>query len=166
MLPRLATQPLVFRHTKLMALVCLISDCPTYAWSEVREKAFFAIFVRYHLKSALASVLNRRLRVGCKAVFTVRNLFSIDNCSKLVTVSYLRTTSAHEPPPRASLVIRTWRHLPLPLPTTPTSASCLRVFSVWFLSSSETKGWSVCVPIYLDALGSFSAQCSAVGNLV
>ena len=42
MLPRLATQPLGFRHTKLMALASRIkrlSDLPPR--SEVREKAFF-----------------------------------------------------------------------------------------------------------------------------
>ena len=114
-------------NTKLMVLAYRISECPTYC---LDPKCFKKPVLRYlwdsAVKSAFSSVLNRRLGVDCKDVCTVRNVFNIDNCTKLVAVCYLHTTSAHEPPPHALLVIHTWRYIPLPYPTT-TSVSCLRV---------------------------------------
>jgi len=150
-----------------MALACRISDCPAIC---LDRKCVKRPVLRYLWDSAGSQRLHlfwTECLVLTIAVCTVCDLFSTDKCSKLVAVKLTfieRARMNHPHMLRTSFVL----DVICPSLIQPCKLPLLvYVFaSVWFLSSTETKGCSVCVPLYLDAHGCFSAQYSAVRNLV
>jgi len=100
-LPLLATQPLVFRHTKLMTLACRLSDCPTCRLDRKGVK-------RHVLRYMWDSAGSQRSRL----FWTEGFVLTVKLFVKFVTFSALTTGRRKLP----SLKERAW--------TTPTCFAC------------------------------------------